>query len=109
MLAGWVVEFGSDPSFGIPTQRVSVAARQLLVGFSRGSMDGSGKSVFIWPQDVGKVWAQLQPEERPRGVMYWNMRNDGGPANGTVKNVSLVDGFNTFLRVRKHTNRTRAV
>jgi hypothetical protein len=32
-------------ALGIPTQNISVPAERLVLGFSRGSEDGSGKSV----------------------------------------------------------------
>jgi hypothetical protein len=34
-------------ALGIPTQNISVPAERLVLGFSRGSEDGSGKSVRL--------------------------------------------------------------
>ena len=37
MQTGWEVDFGSDPTSGVPTQIVRVPAPRLVVGFSHGS------------------------------------------------------------------------
>lgn len=100
VLAGWNVDFSADPSVQWPSQRITIAPEQLIVGFSFGSSGGSGKSVYISPEDAGKAWAALPPTLQPRGAMYWNMQIDGGSANGTHHNVSLAKGFNEFLKTR---------
>ena len=53
-----------------PSQRITIAPEQLIVGFSFGSSGGSGKSVYISPEDAGKAWAALPPTLQPRGAMY---------------------------------------
>ena len=102
---GWSVDFSSDPTVGVPTQNVSIPPKQLVLGFSRGSENGSGKSVFIWPKDVGEAFAALAEDERPLGVMFWNMEIDGRRDHGTGVNGTNVTcdqaaEFNKFLRVR---------
>lgn len=67
---GWRVDFGNDPAVDVQSQNISVPSTQLVLGFSRGSEDGSGKSVFIWPHSVAQAWEQLQPQERPLGDDY---------------------------------------
>ena len=103
--SGWSVDFSSDPTVGVPTQNVSIPPQQLVLGFSRGSENGSGKSVFIWPKDVGEAFAALAEDERPLGVMFWNMEIDGRRDHGTGVNGTNVTcdqaaEFNKFLRVR---------
>lgn len=109
---GWQVDFGADPALGIPTQHVGVAASQLVLGFSRGSEDGSGKSVFIWPKDVATAWQLLRPDERPRGLMFWNMEIDGRldhntGVNGTNRTCDQARAFNEILHVRPVEGRRR--
>eukprot|EP00037_Helgoeca_nana_P015600 m.146195 g.146195 ORF g.146195 m.146195 type:complete len:375 (+) comp23094_c0_seq5:16-1140(+) len=98
-LTPWVVDFASLPALAIPSQPVIITPDQLIVGFSMGG--ASGKSVYIHPDDVGVAWSRLPKNRRPRGTMFWNMEIDGGAANGTAVNVSLVRGFNKFLRTRQ--------
>jgi hypothetical protein len=98
-LTPWVVDFASVPALAIPSQPVIITPDQLIVGFSMGG--ASGKSVYIHPDDVGVAWSRLPADRRPRGTMFWNMEIDGGAANGTAVNVSLVRGFNKFLRTRQ--------
>lgn len=97
-LTPWMVDFASVPGLGIPSQLVTITPDQLVIGFSMGA--GDGKSVFIHPTDVGKAWARLPTARRPRGTMFWNMEIDGDFANNTHVNVSLVQGFNSFLHTR---------
>lgn len=79
---------------------IGVTTEQLVIGFSRGGFNG--KSVFVWPEDVGKAWSRLQQQGAsvPRGVMFWNINNDGTVVNGTNATCSLTRGFNAFLHVR---------
>lgn len=100
LVHGWFVDFSLDPLVQWPSQNVSVPASRLVIGFSFGSSDGSGKSVFIWPAAVGQALAQLPPELAPRGVMFWNMNIDNSPANGTKTPCAMAAGFNAFLHVR---------
>ena len=87
-----------------------------MIGFSRGS--SGGRSVFVWPKDVGTAWARIQQQQQqqqpqqeeeekeekssrlPRGVMFWNVNIDGGRVNDTNTTCWLGRGFNDFLRVR---------
>jgi hypothetical protein len=111
------------PELGIEGNRtLRLAPEQFVIGFSRGY---AGKSVFIWPRDVGEAWARSQEasgqqqhdhhlqsgapssavkqdsdKHVPRGVMFWNINNDGGPVNGTSTNCSFTKEFNAFLHVR---------
>ena len=102
---GWTVDFGRDPAVQWPSSTVRVNATQLVVGFSRGSLKlPHEKSLFIPPAEVRRAWTMLLPEERPRGVMFWNMEIDGGPCwypNGTSVNTSFARQFNAFLHTRK--------
>lgn len=101
MQRGWRVDFGSEAAVGWPSQHVSVPASRLVLGFSRGTPNGH--SIFIDPEDVGKAWAALAAHERPRGVMFWNMMNDGGTCwrtDNTTTTMSFAREFNRFLHVR---------
>jgi hypothetical protein len=106
---GWMVHFEQDPSSGLKNQVVAVPPEKLVIGFSFGLPVGSGKTVFIWPEDVGKAYARFaQP---PRGVMFWNLGLDRASVfNGTKRdNYTLAGGFNAFLRVReKHSAKNTA-
>ena len=111
------------PELGIEGQRtLQLAPEQFVIGFSRGY--ASGKSVFIWPSDVGAAWARVRGgggqgaqqhhlrseggaskhddggNSVPRGVMFWNINNDGGPVNGTSTTCSFTKEFNEWLHVR---------
>jgi len=101
---GWWVDFAHDAASEWNSTMVRVPANQLVVGFSHGAQKlPHEKSIFIPPSDVAKAWAILKPHERPRGVMFWNMENDGGSCwypNGTHKNVSFAQEFNGFLHTR---------
>ena len=106
LAAGWTVDFSTDSGepgggIGLNNTMVQVDASRLIVGLSR----GGGKSWFVWPKDVGRAFAMLTKAGHtpPRGAMYWNIQNDGGPVNGTTQNCSLVDGLNSFLQVRRTT------
>ena len=99
MQAGWRVNFSSDPSVGLPSQTVRVPAARLVVGFSRGG--GGGKSVYIPPSEIAAAYAELAPSERPRGLMFWNMVNDGGPVNGSAtETADFARSFNAILHTR---------
>jgi hypothetical protein len=101
MLEPFEVRFGDDPDLSLPTQKITIAASQLIVGFSFGSRDGSGKSVFIPPAAFGKAYRDLPAHQKPRGAMFWNADIDGRrPTNGTDQNISLVTGLNAVLKVR---------
>lgn len=96
--AGWVVDFDDDAALGVRTQPVRVPASRLVLGFSR----GWPKSVWVPPREVGKAFAMLGPAERPRGLMYWNMADDGEqPVNGSKRETcDFAARFNEILRVR---------
>jgi len=100
---GWVVNFENDPSSGLQNQMISVDSKKLIIGFSFGN-NGNGRTVFIWPKDVGSAWKAMKGKNivQPRGVMYWNAHLDQlGIFNGTKKtNYSLAKGFNSFLNTR---------
>ena len=102
---GWMVNFANDPTAGLNNTIVRVPASQLVVGFSHGAMRAPHeKSIFIPPAAVAKAWAVLAVEERPKGVMFWNMDNDGSTCwfpDGHTVNVSFAASFNAFLRTRQ--------
>ena len=101
---GWTVNFSEVPEVQYANAHVSVEASRLVVGFSHGNAKPPhGKSLFIEPSAVAEAWAALSPEERPRGLMFWNLENDGGPAwfaNGSRTNVGFASEFNRILRIR---------
>ena len=82
--------------------------QQFVIGFSRGF--AAGKSVFVWPSDVAKAWADVarntsvgsaEAQTTPRGVMFWNINNDGTTVNETSATSNFAKSFNHFLEVRK--------
>ncbi len=97
---GWTVDFENDPNSGLDNQIVRVPPEKLIVGFSFGT-GSSGKTVFIWPDDVKRAFSRMATP--PRGVMFWNVNLDRlGVFNGTQRtdNYTLAAGFNAFLHVR---------
>ena len=103
MQRGWMVDFSSDPSLKFASCPVAVPARQLVIGLSRGSSQApgqAGKSLFVWPRDVRAAFERMPVEERPRGVMYWNINNDLETVNGTNATCDFASEFNAFLHVR---------
>ena len=101
---GWKINFSNDMKSGLMDQVVRVDPSKLIVGFSFGN-NGSGKTVFIWPKDVGDAWERLGggvDGAAPRGVMFWNAHLDQlNIFNGTKRdNYTLASGFNKFLKVR---------
>ena len=104
MTTGWKINFSNDMKSGLVDQVVRVDPSKLIVGFSFGN-NGSGKTVFIWPKDVGDAWERLGIGGGggvPRGVMFWNAHLDQlNIFNGTKRlNYTLASGFNKFLKVR---------
>jgi len=104
---GWTVHFNSSAPGLLPgngssaAQTVRVPAPQLVVGLARG--DGQGKSLFVWPRDVGRAFAALEamgPGRRPRGVMFFYIEAEGRAVNGTDTTCSLAPALNAFLHVR---------
>jgi hypothetical protein len=49
---GWMVDFASDPTSGIDSQKVSVKQSKLIVGLGNGWC-GNKKSLLIMPQEAG--------------------------------------------------------
>jgi len=97
LAAGWTVDFSSVPEVAFPSTTVAVPAPQLVIGFARGGENG--RSVFVWPSSVGEAFASLGADA-PRGVMFWNVENDGGEVNGTSTTCSYATEFNKFLHIR---------
>ena len=93
VLAGWVVEFDAVPALSIATQRVQIRPEQLIVGFSRGSDDRSGKSVYFPPAAVRRAWCAMDTAARPRGIMFWPIGLDNGTVNGTGQHVDFAMEF----------------
>ena len=65
--------------------------------------NGSGKTIFVWPNEVEIAWEKLKGDGIvPRGVMFWNAKLDQmNVFNGTKReNYTLAGGFNEFLKVR---------
>lgn len=101
---GWVVDFGEEGAW--PGLRlagphpVPLAPANLVVGLSRGSADGSGKSAFFRPVDAGAAYEATAASRRPRGFAFWNIAGEGEGANGTAAPLSFAPALNAFLHVR---------
>lgn len=70
---------------GRQLKRAHVDTSRLLIGISRGSADGSGKSLYLRPNDIASAFfSSASPSFR--GVAFWNINidADGGPVNGTI-------------------------
>ena len=100
---GWFVDFGDNATTGLRLggrHAIVIEPWQLVVGLSRGSADGSGKSAFFWPSDVGKAYEATAEGERPRGFAFWNIAEEGSGANGTSVPLSFAPSLNAFLHTR---------
>lgn len=88
-VAGWEVHFESDPTVGLPSQTVSVAGSQLVIGLGNGWCAPPGpdsKFMLIWPEEVGEAWHALSSVgEAPRGFMFWTIAEEGATPPGTQR------------------------
>ena len=92
MVRGWEVDFGTAMGRVRGRRLVRVAPSQLILGLSRGGADG--KSAFFWPSEVRAAFAAATSRERPRGVAFWNIAEEGGGANRTA--TPLCEGSHSF-------------
>ena len=120
MNAGWDIAFEKGaPEMKISNQQIVVPPSKLVVGLSRGSPAGSsaGKSVYFPPSALRDVWAKQGTSaasgsalgEMLRGVMWWNVENDGGAVNGsaTPENCLFSACFGEFVKTRNGSERRK--
>lgn len=99
---GWEVDFGKNPQLRVSGRHfIKVPADKLVIGFSFGSSDGSGKMAFFWPESAGAARAAGGASFRPRGYAYWDIQEEGTAANGTETVLYMAAGLNKFLHVRE--------
>jgi hypothetical protein len=97
---GWYVDYSSVPELNYTSRNVSLSASQIVWGFSRGYGDGQAKSVYVPATDVGLAYQALPVSSRPRGFMFWNIEDEGVPANGTKVPCYFARSFNQILHTR---------
>lgn len=100
LYSGWTVDFSSDPALNWPSQKVSVAQTQLVIGLANGWSDGS-RALLIWPAFVGEAYARLSAQGlAPRGFMFWDIGDEGKVPGGYSEPLYLAAGLNAFLHTR---------
>jgi len=97
---GWSCNFSSVPALNFSSRKVSLLPSQIVWGFSFGSGGDSAKSLFVDPKDINDAFTSLPSEQRPRGFMFWNLKDDGKGANGTTTPCFFARSFNDLLHIR---------
>ena len=67
---------GFDVRFASGAVRIAVPSHKLALGFANGWADGR-KFLRIDPADIAAAFAGLADHERPRGVMFWVIDEEG--------------------------------
>ena len=99
VVAGWQVDFSSDPSINWPSGLVNVPAGRLALGLANGWAGGpSPKSVLIMPSDVAGAWSILGGENAPRG--FWDIPDEGRIPAGQNTSLYMARDLNAFLKTR---------
>jgi hypothetical protein len=100
---GWMVDFSNDPQVKLPSQKVTVASSQLLIGFAN-AWATSPRTAFASPEHIGVAFQQLveMGKQPPRGVFFWCISSEGQiPSNGSSKEpLFFASGSNAFLHTR---------
>jgi len=100
IIAGWKVEFSSDPSINWSTSLVSVPASRLMLGLANGWAGGpTPKSVLIMPSDVKGAWALLG-DSVPLGIGFWDMPDEGRIPTGQNVSLYMARDLNSFMNTR---------
>lgn len=100
VLAGWWVDFGSDPASGVPSQMVSVLPSQLVIGLAN-AWAGNPKSLLIMPDQVGQAWTTLKAQgQLPRGTVFWTILNEGDVPYNQSEPLWYAAGINSFMHTR---------
>ena len=100
VVAGWQVDFSSDPSINWPSGIVNVPAGRLVLGLANGWAGGpSPKSVLIMPSDVAGAWSILG-ENAPRGIGFWDMPDEGRIPAAQNTSLYMARDLNAFLKTR---------
>jgi len=77
---------------------VAVPADRLLLGLANGWAGEGGKALFLPPAEVGRAWAALPV--RPRGLMFWDIADEGRAPAGGGTPLFFAGGLNRFLHTR---------
>jgi hypothetical protein len=100
LVAGWDVDFSSDPALSWPSQRVTLNRTQAVIGLANGWADGS-RAILMMPEEVGAAWAALSARgSEPRGFAFWDIGDEGVVPSGGSAPLFLAAGLNAFLKVR---------
>jgi len=100
LLAGWEINFSSDPDMGIETQRMRVVPTQLVIGLANGwAGPRPDKFLLVYPEEARQAYEILQARGlTPRGFMFWSILDEGTPVNGDP--LYLAKDLNSFLKIR---------
>ena len=85
-------------SLGLRNRSVAVPADRLLLGLANGWAGEGGKALFLPPAEVGRAWAALPV--RPRGLMFWDIADEGRAPAGGGTPLFFAGGLNRFLHTR---------
>jgi chitinase len=100
MLDGWYIDFASDPSFGIPSQTISIKKNALCIGIANGWADNV-RNVLIMPDEASQAYSALKATgQEPRGFVFWAVELEGEVPKGQKEPLYLAAGLNEFLHTR---------
>lgn len=103
LLRGFDVNF-TEVNTSLGVQRIQISATQLVLGFANGWADNS-KFALVWPDVLGRIFETLTVQgEAPRGLMFWDIADEGREAYDPRINASrpfwMARGLNRYLRTR---------
>jgi len=100
MIAGWQVDFSSDPQIGLKTQNVTVLSSQLVIGLANAwAGPRPAKCLLVYPEEAQAGYeALLAKKMQPKGFMFWDIQDEGKDVNGQP--FYLAKGLNSFLKIR---------
>lgn len=92
----YLVDFSSDPSVEMPSQKVRLPLSKLLLGLANGWAHDSPKAIYISSAEVKAAYSSLvaSGHELPRGIMFWLIDEEG------KNDVFLTPGLNEVLHIR---------
>jgi len=102
-----MVDFASDPTSGLQSQRVSVKQSKLVIGLGNGwcsnqPMSNHGGSLLIMPEEAGEAFKALKSVGlEPRGFGFWSIHEEGFIPAGQTEPLYMAEGLNEFLQVRQ--------
>jgi len=102
--AGWVVNFGSDPTVKYPSQNLQISPKQIVIGLANG-WAGDGRVLLVYPEDVQVAHEYMKSEGiEPKGYGFWSIKQEGEISRQRPGiPVWMAAGLNKFLQIRNAT------